>query len=562
MTADNRRPVTAIDTIMDRHLDDHAALDPIMATTLGIAGHDTELPDLSPDALAEISALRRRTLAALSEAQPEDAVDRVTAAAARDQLGIAEAIRATGAEESRLNNIESPVQTIRQVFDLMPTATADDWAAVASRLRRVPDAIAGYIASLRYAAARAHVSPRRQVEAAIGQCRANTGGDGFFATLARDASPHDGSLPPALRNDVEHAAREAGDAYDRLAAFLGDELFPQAATEDAVGPERYALFARSYLGTSVDLAEAYAWGQHELSRIAAQMRATAARVKPGSSVREAMDHLTADPARRLSGVDALQAWMQDKADSAIAALGGTQFDIPEPVRVLECRIAPAGGGIYYTNPSDDFSRPGRMWWSVPPGVNEFSTWRELSTVYHEGVPGHHLQIGQTVYRREVLNRWRRLASWVSGHGEGWALYAEQLMAELGFLDDPGDYLGMLGSQAFRAARVVIDIGMHCGFDPPDQDSGPWTYDKALRLLAAHTTKTESRLRYEVDRYLGLPGQAASYKLGERVWLRLRDEVRAREGDAFDLKSFHRRALDVGGVGLDVLSAAVLGEIGD
>ena len=107
-----------------------------------------------------------------------------------------------------------------------------------------------------------------------------------------------------------------------------------------------------------------------------------------------------------------------------------------------------------------------MWWSVPEGVTEFDTWRELTTVYHEGVPGHHLQIAQTVYRAELLNRWRRLASWISGHGEGWALYAERLMADLGYLDDPADCLGMLDGQSMRAARVVLDIGVHCGFPAP------------------------------------------------------------------------------------------------
>jgi uncharacterized protein (DUF885 family) len=203
-----------------------------------------------------------------------------------------------------------------------------------------------------------------------------------------------------------------------------------------------------------------------------------------------------------------------------------------------------------------------MWWSVPKGVTEFTTWKELSVVYHEGVPGHHLQIAQTTYRRELLNRWRRMAAWISGHGEGWALYAEWLMADLGFLDDPADFLGMLDSQSLRAARVVLDIGIHCGFDAPAEvGGGAWDYDKAWRFLTAHSSKSEPQLRYELDRYLGWPGQAPAYKIGERLWLSLRDEVRRRDGDAFDLKTFHRQALDIGSVGLDVLRAAVLGSFG-
>ncbi len=199
-----------------------------------------------------------------------------------------------------------------------------------------------------------------------------------------------------------------------------------------------------------------------------------------------------------------------------------------------------------------------MWWSVPVGVTEFSTWREVTTVFHEGVPGHHLQVAQTAYRSDVLNRWQRLMCWVSGHGEGWALYAERLMADLGYLDDHGDRLGMLDAQAFRAARVVIDIGMHLGLEIPAgtgfHDGETWNPDLGLEFLRAHNSMADEFLRFELDRYLGWPGQAPSYKVGERIWLQARDEVRARQGDQFDLKAFHRRALDLGGLGLDPLRA--------
>jgi uncharacterized protein (DUF885 family) len=323
------------------------------------------------------------------------------------------------------------------------------------------------------------------------------------------------------------------------------------------------VYSRSHLGSRIDLDETYEWGQQELARITAEMAATAERIKPGASTAEAIAHLDAAGAHTLVGTAALQEWMQGKSDAAVAALAGTHFDIPDEIRTLECRIAPTQhGGIYYTGPSDDLvTRPGRMWWSVPKGVTEFATWRELSTVYHEGVPGHHLQVAQTAYLRDRLNRWRRLASWVSGHGEGWALYSERLMADLGYLDDPANRLGMLDGQSLRAARVVIDIGVHCEFEAPAEvGGGAWTYDKAWQLLTNHAHMAEKFLRYELDRYLGWPGQAPSYKLGERLWLQLRDEAQARLGSDFDLKAFHRRALDIGSVGLDVLRSAVLGDL--
>jgi uncharacterized protein (DUF885 family) len=554
------RPSTDVDRIADAFLDATVELSPTAATYMGIPGHDEDLDDYSPAGYAAHSELRRRTLAELAQATPVDDIDRVTVSAMRERLSLAEEKHAAGLDEMSLDVIASPIQGIRSVFDLMPTDTADHWSVIATRMGKVPRALEQYVESLAAAAARGNVSPRRQVEACIGQCEEFTAEDGYFATLLRDARVDGEELPSDVAAALAESVAAASAAYSTLGQTLRREILPQAPESDACGRERYQLLSRSFLGTRVDLEETYAWGQAELARITAEMEAVAAQIKPGATVKEAIDLLDADPAYQLHGTDELRAWMQGKADEAIAALAGSHFDIPGPVRTIECMIAPTtSGGIYYTGPSEDFSRPGRMWWAVPKGVTEFGTWRELTTVYHEGVPGHHLQVAQTVYRSELLNRWRRLESWVSGHGEGWALYAERLMADLGYMDDPGNRMGLLDGQSLRAARVVLDIGFHCGFEAPAEvGGGDWTYDKAWQFLSAHANMAEGFLRYELDRYLGWPGQAPSYKIGERIWMQLRDEVRAREGDGFDIKAFHRRALDIGGVGLDTLRAAVLG----
>jgi uncharacterized protein (DUF885 family) len=314
----------------------------------------------------------------------------------------------------------------------------------------------------------------------------------------------------------------------------------------------------------VDQEETYAWGFEELARLEQEMRAVAGEIAGrGASVDEAVAVLDADPARRIPGKEAFRDWMQTLADKAMSALDGTHFDIPEPVRAIECCLAPTSdGSIYYTGPSEDFSRPGRMWWAVPEGMTEFSTWREVTTVYHEGVPGHHLQIGQTIYRAELLNRWQRLLCFCSGHAEGWALYAERLMDDLGHLADPGDRLGMLDGQALRASRVIVDIGMHLELEiPRDNPFGfhpgeRWTPELGWEFLRAHTRMNEEVLRFEWKRYLGWPGQAPSYKVGERIWLQAREDAKARKGAGFDLKAFHRQALDLGALGLDPLRKAL------
>jgi uncharacterized protein (DUF885 family) len=554
------RPRTAIDGIAEAYLDDSAALDPVVATRAGIPGHDHRLPDLDPAWHEEGSRLRRRTLEALPGAEAVDANDRVTAAALREQLEVAEELHDADEDLGDLDNLASPHHAIRGVFDLMPTASTEDWASVVARLGAVPFALHGYISSLRTAAGRGRVVPRRQVAAAIAQCADYRRPDGFFGTLASGARTGSGPLPDALTADLTANAAAAAAAYGELGTFLRDELMVQAPERDAVGRDLYAMHSRAFLGTRIDLDETYDWGQRELASIVSDMGATAQEIRRDAPVEWVVAYLDAAPEYTLHGTDALRDWMQATSDAAIDTLADRHFDIPAPIRRLECLIAPTEeGGIYYTHPTADLTtRPGRMWWSVPRGETRFSTWKERSTVYHEGVPGHHLQIAQTLYRSDVLNRWRRIGSGVSGHTEGWALYAERLMVELGYLNSPADRLGALDQQSLRAARVVLDIGVHCDLPAPESvGGGRWDYGKAWQFLSAHSRMSEAVLRYELDRYLGWPGQAPSYKIGERRWLRLRDQARAAEGAAFDLKSFHRRVLDIGSVGLDVLRDAVL-----
>jgi uncharacterized protein (DUF885 family) len=553
------RQPTAVDAVAEAHFDAVVAASPMEATYLGVPGGETELDDLSPDGYAHHAQVARDTLARLGAVEPVDAVDRVTVAAMRERLELSLELHEAGYDRMELNVIASPLQGCRDVFDLMPTATQDDWSTIATRLAAVPTALEQWSATLRESADRGLVTPRRQVTACIAQCRQLTSPDGFFATFLAGASADRAPLDDAVRADLQRGVEAAAQGYQRIAEDLRTHLLDRAPESDAAGRERYELASRQFLGAAVDLEETYAWGQEELARITADMVATADRIVPGASVKRAIEHLDHDPRYVLHGTDALRDWMQERADEVIADMADTHFDIPGPVRTIEGRIAPTHtGGIYYTGPSDDFRRPGRMWWSVPLGVTEFGTWRELTTVYHEGVPGHHLQVAQTVYRRELLNRWRRMMCWVSGHGEGWALYAERLMAELGYMDDPGNYLGLLDGQSLRAARVVLDIGVHCGFEAPAElGGGQWSYDKAWAFLQAHSNQNEESMRFELNRYLGWPGQAPSYKIGERLWLQLRDEVAQREGAAFSLKDFHRRSLDLGSVGLDVMREAVL-----
>ena len=553
--ASSERTPTDVDRIAEEWVDTLVELDPTVGTYIGRTEADARFGDYSPAGLDRSAEAVRRTIAQLDAATPVDDIDAVTVADLRSELALDLESREAGLPLRDLNVLASPAQELREVFDLMATDSTDDWVTISSRLAALPAAVDGYIETLRLGIERGTVPAKRQVREVAAQAHKLERNDGFFAEFVQGAKAE---LPVSLRTDLAGRAAQARAAYAKLATFLERELLRAAGDADAVGRDIYALQSRRFLGATIDLDETYEWGIEELARMVAEQEAIAREIRPGASVAEAIAFLNEDPGRKLHGTDALQRWMQETSDRAVAELGATQFDIPAEIRILECMIAPTQeGGIYYTGPSDDFSRPGRMWWSVPEGVTEFDTWRELTTVYHEGVPGHHLQIGQAVVNRGKLNTWRRQLAGTSGHAEGWALYAERLMESLGYLDDPADRLGMLDGQRMRAARVVLDIGVHLGKQRPD-GNGPWTGEYAFEFLSQNVNMNEGFVRFEVNRYLGWPGQAPSYKVGQRIWEQLRDEIQRREGDAFEIREFHRRALDLGGVGLDTLRRALLG----
>ena len=550
----SRKP-SAIDELSNAWVVKLAELSPSFATYAGFAGGEDKLDDNSPAAAEHFYQLQKELLTKLQALEPVDAIDEVSKEALASSLQLGIDLHETGLWKRDLDVLASPAQSIRDIFDLSPVATVADWENLNKRMRAVEGAIDGYIETLRVGIRDNETPAIRQINWVVNDLNNITGADGFFTKFSKAEGVE---LSDALRSELTEAGKVATAAYAKLQDFLRDELAPVANAEDAIGRERYSLLSQRFLGAKVDLEETLQWGIEELARVKAEQEAVASEIKPGATVAEAIEILNNDPSRKLHSTDELQAWMQRLSDQAIEELGKTHFDIPEKLRTLECKIAPTNSGvIYYTGPTDDFSRPGRMWWSVPAGVTEFDTWRETTTVYHEGVPGHHLQIATQVYNREELNDWRRMANWCSGHGEGWALYAERLMQDLGFLNDPGDRLGMLDGQRMRAARVVLDLSVHLG-KPRLDGTGKWDFDYAVAFMTENVNMSAEFINFEVHRYFGWPGQAPSYKIGQRIWEQIRDEAAAKAGSDWDIKKFHRDALNLGALGLDSLRKAILG----
>ncbi|WP_399552563.1 DUF885 domain-containing protein [Streptomyces sp. YIM 98790] len=281
---------------------------------------------------------------------------------------------------------------------------------------------------------------------------------------------------------------------------------------------------------------------------------------PGASPAQAMEHLNRH-GEAVEGVENIRRWLQELMDRTIDELSGTHFDLAAPLRRVESAIAPPGTAAapYYIEPSADFSRPGRTF--LPTlGRTRFPVWYLVSTWFHEGVPGHHLQLAQWRHMAGRLSAYQTGLGGISGSIEGWALYAERLSEELGLFADPGRRLGFLSEQMLRAARVVVDIGMHLELRiPAGEEFHPgevWTPELARDFLDRHCGIDDAHTASEIVRYLGAPGQAISYKLGERAWLAGREaagRAAAARGERFDLKSWHMAALSLGSLGLDDLA---------
>ncbi|MGZ4646713.1 MAG: DUF885 domain-containing protein [Blastococcus sp.] len=556
--------VTTPRQVADRYVEAACDLDPILATSLGTRPGDDRLPDSSPAGLEAEAALLRETLAELDRvlaadpALDADPIERRCARLLRERLGAELAAHDAGEGYRSLSNLFSPVHAVRQVFTLMPTATEADWGVVARRMARVPAAYRGFRETLDEGARRGLFAAPRQVLTVVGQLDEWLAGP-YFAGFAAGG-------PEPLRAELDAAARAADEAVAEIRDYLRDEYAPQAeGTPDAVGRARYALAARRWtgsdLGAGFGLEEAYAWGWSEHRRILAEQRVEAEKVRPGSTPMEAMRWLGLNgPA--VEGVEAVRERLQQMMDDAIVALDGTHFDLAEPVRRVEAMIAPPGSAAapYYTRPAQDFSRPGRTW--LPTlGRTRFPLWDLVSIWYHEGVPGHHLQLAQWALVSGQLSTYQTSLGSVGANVEGWALYAERLMDELGYFADPGERLGFLDAQQLRSVRVVIDIGMHLGLPIPEDAEGalaehrgqPWTPDLARAFLGEYSGADLAFLDSELVRYLGIPGQAISYKLGERAWLAGRAAAQKARGDDFDLKAWHMAALSQGSLGLDDLA---------
>ena len=283
-----------------------------------------------------------------------------------------------------------------------------------------------------------------------------------------------------------------------------------ADAPDTVGRERYARWSRYFNGTDLDLDEAYAYGWSEYHRLLAEMKTEADKILPGAGPWEALAHLD-EHGEHIEGVEEVRVWLQSLMDEAIEALDGTHFELAERVRQVESRIAPPGrrgrpvlhrpvGGLLAHRPdlaADHGRRPAsRCTTWCPPG-----TTRAFPAIICRSPSGSMSRTSSPATRPP--------SGMVSANAEGWALYAERLMDELGFLPDPERRLGYLDAQMMRACRVIVDIGMHLELEiPADSPFHPgerWTPELAQEFFGNHSGRPADFVESELTRYLSMPG---------------------------------------------------------
>lgn len=518
----------AVAALADEHFARQCELDPVRATLAGVAGHDDALPDYTPDGWAERAALCRATEARLPGGG--DRLERVLA----ERLA-AEAEHGESGLAAALNVVVAPPTLVRECLVHAAPEGEEGAIALLRRLRAVPTALDGYARTVVAEAARGRAPSRTQAEVVAGACRA-WAADGLFVEVATTAA----RLAPRARDELVAAAEAAAAGYLEFAEAVEQRVLPGAVAADGVGAERYRVAARHVLGVDLDPVDTAARLAALLEELGATAEAVARDTGHDGDLRAVCAELDRD--RVVTGADGVCRWLRDRLDRSADLVAGV-LTVPDGLRRVEAVVRAEAGPVRYLPPAADGSRPGQVVWPLPADQDTVPVWNQLTAVHHEGVPGHHLQMGAAVLD-EGLSAWQRHTT-VPGHAEGWAVYAEGLMGELGALDEPTARLGYVLGRRLNAAVALTDLSVHTGVPLPGGA-------EPFEFLASHAVVPAAGLYFTLLRNAAWPAQALSYECGAHAWERARAVASAREGAAFDLHHFHTRMLGLGPCGLSAL----------
>ena len=537
--------------LAEQYVSDLLKRSPETSTMLGEHDYDHLLDDYSFGAMEKELAFNKEYLEKFKSLTIENDKDALTLKVIISDL--------EGSINSLSNNfdmlahgvINSPMSELKELFEFMEYSNQDDYLKLLSRLNLLPQALTQWIQTLTNFQSKGIVNSKRNVKELTHQALTIFQNQEYSKFLEENLNDSSVTLPKELKEDLKEAAAHVDTLHFFLATTLENDLLTKAREQDGVGSHAYPYFAEQYTYPNIDLQELYDYGLTQVEEISQRMHEVAREILPNySSLSEVANYLNSHPNYRVVGKENLVAKLRAFTDDAISMLNGVEFDIPSEILSIDILLNEDSidASPYYTPPSEDLSRPGATWFPTL-GKDEFTIWGHLSTWYHEGVPGHHLQCGTQALQGDNLTRYQKSIAWHSGYGEGWALYSEKLMDELGFFIDPGYLFGYLQSQMLRAARIVIDLGLHCNL--PNSEGEIWEFDNAVEFLIEKAMLDMQYALSEVNRYLSTPGQAISYKVGERIWLKLRENYKLALGEKAKVKLFHAHALSLGSMPLEV-----------
>ena len=556
-------PAEALNALYEAYFEELLALYPLLATSIGDDRYNDQYPNtLSPEFRERSRGFHERYLREALNIGGDGLTgeDRVSfdvfVRARRDALAEME-FPDWMIPINQFRNAANSFARLGSGGSSQPFETVADYDNFLSRISGFSEWSAQAIENMRMGIEAGVVQPRILMEKALPQLAAHVEEDPEASMFWRPVAAMPDTFPAAERTRLSEAYRKAittqvVPAYRALHDFVRDAYLP--ASRETVGmlalPDGrawYAQLVREYTTTDLSPGEIHEIGLAEVERIHREMRAVMDRVGFEGELSEFFTFMNTDPQfyfdrqeDLLSGYEALRA----RVDAGVAPLFTLTPEAGYEIRPVEPFREKSAAGGSYQRPSADGSRPG-IFYVNTYDLSARPSWAMESLFLHEAVPGHHFQIAIN-QELQGLPAFRRF-SFYTAYTEGWALYAESLGKAMGVYEDPYQYFGKLNAELWRAVRLVVDTGLH--------EKG-WSRQQVLDFMYANSAVSEARAVAEAERYMAIPGQALSYKIGQLKIQQLRDRAESALGEEFDIREFHARVLESGALPLDVLEGEV------
>jgi uncharacterized protein (DUF885 family) len=539
---------TALDQLADAYWEAYLQRHPTFATALGDRRFDDRLEDYSAAAnhtwRARLDAFGRELQGIGDEGDP------TTRAALAEALRTDRAFLDADVQAFNVDPMNGPQVELLNIPSYQPIRSEAEADALLDRWRDMPRYLDQAGADLRRGLAEGRVGVAmlcRKVVEQLDELLSKPDADWPLAEPAKEA--------PGIRDRLlDVIGQEIRPAFERYRAIVVDEIAPAARPDDRPGlshipggDEAYRLLTRAHTSLEIVPEEVHRIGLEEIERIDTEFVELGARLLGIEGLAPTLRALREDPSLHFTTRQEIEATARASLDRANSAIGGWFGRLPKApceVVVMPAHEEKHSTIAYYREPAADGSRPGQYY--VNTYAPETRPRYEAETLaFHESVPGHHLQlaIAQELTALPAFRRFNGSTAYI----EGWGLYTERLSEEMGLLSGETDRFGVLSFDAWRAARLVVDTGMH---------AMGWTRQQAIDFMVEHTALGENNIANEVDRYIAYAGQALAYKLGQLELLRLRAEARERQGDRFDIRHFHDAVLEQGALPLPALRGVV------